>query len=75
MNNDLAAALNQIIAQATPATAQQTTEEAFAALLSGTTPAPAPAPRHPVRCPRTGGVYAYVHTASEADALTARLAA
>ncbi len=73
MNNDLATALNQIIAQAAPATAQQTTEEAFAALLSGTTPAPAP--RLPVRCPRTGGVYAYVHTAAEANALSARLAA
>ena len=66
MNNDLAAALNEIIAQAAPATAEPTTVDAFAALLAGTTPAPAPTV--PVRCPRTGGIAAFVHTAAEVEA-------
>lgn len=47
MNQDLAAALTALIADAAPAAAEPTTADAFAALLAGTTPAPAP--RHPVR--------------------------
>jgi hypothetical protein len=73
VNHELATALNQIIAQATPATAEQSIEDAFATLLAGTTPQPAP--RHPVRCPVTGGVYAFVATAEEAQAWNDRLAA
>ena len=73
MNHELATALNQIIAQAAPATTEQSIEDAFAALLAGTTPQPAP--RHSVRCPVTGGVFAFVHTAEEAQAWTDRPAA
>lgn len=75
MNTDLAAALTALITAAAraPAATEPTTADAFAALLAGTTPAPAP--QHPVRCPRTGGIYMFVQTAAEAEVLTARLAA
>ena len=73
--NDLAAALTALVASAVavPATAELSTADAFAALLAGTTPQPAP--QHPVRCPRTGGVYMFVQTAAEAETIAARLAA
>lgn len=75
MNNDLAAALNDLIAsaKAAPLVAEPSTADAFAALLAGTSPQPAP--RHPVRCPVTSGVFAFVATAEEAQAWTDRLAA
>lgn len=73
MNHELATALNQIIAQAAPATAEQSIEDAFAALLAGTTPAPAPT--HPVRDPVTGGILTFRHTAADAESLTVRLVA
>ncbi len=75
MNNQLAAALTALIssASAAPEAAEPTTADAFAALLAGTTPSPAPTV--PVRCPRTGGVWTFVHTAAEASALNAQLAA
>lgn len=73
MNHELATALNKIIAQAAPATTEQSIEDAFAALLAGTIPQQAP--RHPVRCPVTGGVYTFVATAEEAKTFTARLSA
>lgn len=58
MNNDLAAALNEIIAQAAAAAPQPTIEEAFAALLAGTTPDTRPL--HSIRDPLTGGIFAFV---------------
>lgn len=70
---ELAAALNDLIAQArasVPVETAPSLEDAFAALLAGTTPAPAPT--HPLRCPVTGGVYAFVATAEEARALADR---
>ncbi|MBK3398906.1 hypothetical protein [Methylobacterium ajmalii] len=74
MNNDLAAALNEIIAAAAPvAAAPSTIEQDFTALLAGTTPRPAPT--HPVRDPLTGGVFTFRHTLEEAEALGARLVA
>ncbi len=66
MNNDLAAALTALIASAAPAAAPTTVEQDFAALLAGTTPQPAPTV--PVRCPVTGGIAAFVHTAAEVEA-------
>lgn len=73
--NDLATALTALVASAVavPATAELSTADAFAALLAGTVPQPAPA--YPVRCPVTGGVWTFAHTAAEAETIAARLAA
>lgn len=58
---DLASALNDLIAQAAPAVPVQAApslEDAFAALLAGTTPDTGP--RQPIHDPLTGGILAFV---------------
>lgn len=64
MINELAAALNEIIAQAAPAAPEPTTEEAFAALLAGTTPTPPR--RYRIRCTLTRCIIAFVGCVDEA---------